>query len=151
MFRDWCLFLVLPIYVFSRYCVHHYHCPTNRLKQLRFLLFLSSAVVQPGHVNPQEWGVCGWGCFTWSDCKKWRKFLSPLAFSVQHQHHCSVSSEPFMSLLLVLSHMEFKLDMEVSSTALFMPLKTANACISKLFHTQNFPKYKRDCFNADYH
>lgn len=50
--------------------------------------------------------------------------------------------EPFMSLLLVLSHMEFKLDMEVRATPLFIPLKFAKCSSFNIFvhtHTQEFP------------
>lgn len=65
-------------------------------------------------------------------------------------HHChSVSNtnnnffplpEPFMSLLLVLSHMEFKLDMEVSANPLNMPLKTADVLSMQFWKaTWNFP------------
>lgn len=57
--------------------------------------------------------------------------------SCQHCHSGSNSmlplSEPFMSLLLVLSHMEFKLNMEVRAGPLFILLKTKNVLYTSVF------------------
>lgn len=118
--------------------------PEEASLMLFFTPFLCLSVVQSSYIHPQKWGVSGWGVleefylFSHIFCRKW---LSESKWS------CCLS-EPFMSLLLVLSHTEFKLVMEVRLTFVWnVTLKITLSWLSNIIATSGF--FMQNCSFLD--